>query len=145
MPQLFTYLLPIVVALVAVLVSRALVVYGLMYLSNLRGNKVPISYQHVLSWGGLRGALSLALALSLPLAFADRELLRAVTFGVVLFTILVQGTTMQFLIRRLGIGRQPEVELEYERRYGRLSAAQGALKRIGEMHREGLILWASAV
>ncbi len=137
--QIFIYILPISVALAAVLVSRALVVYGLTYLSNLRGSKVPIVYQHVLFWGGLRGALSLALALSLPVAFADRELLRVMTFGIVLFTILVQGTTMQFLIRRLGIGRQPEVELEYERRYGRLLAAQSELRRVAEMHREGLI------
>jgi monovalent cation:H+ antiporter, CPA1 family len=137
--QIFSYLLPISVALAAVLISRALVVYGLTFLSNLRGTKVPFSYQHILFWGGLRGALSLALALSLPAAFADRELLRVMTFGIVLFTILVQGTTMQFLIRRTGIGRKPEVELEYERRYGRLLAAQSALRRVEEMHREGLI------
>lgn len=139
MRQVFSYLLPISVALVAVLVSRALVVYSLTYLSNLRGSKISAAYRLVLFWGGLRGALSLALALSLPVAFADRELLQVMTFGIVLFTILVQGTTMQFLIKRLGIGRQPEVELEYERRYGRLLAAQSELRRVDEMHREGLI------
>ena len=137
--QIFAYLFPITIALVAVLVSRALVVYGLTFLTNFRGKKIPLIYQHILFWGGLRGALSLALVLSLPAAFADRELLRVMTFGIVLFTILVQGTTMQFLIRRVGIGRKPELALEYERRYGRLLAAQGALRRVGEMHRENLI------
>lgn len=137
--QVFKYLLPISVALAAVLVSRALVVYGLTFLTNLRGNQVPIEYRHVLFWGGLRGALSLALALSLPAAFADRELLQVMTFGIVLFTILVQGTTMQFLIRRLKIGQPPLLELEYERRHGRLLAAQAAIKRVEEMHREGVI------
>jgi len=137
--QVSAYLLPISVALVAVLVSRALVVYGLTFLTNLRGNKVPLEYRHILFWGGLRGALSLALALSLPAAFADRELLQVMTFGIVLFTILVQGTTMQFLIRRLRIGQPPLLELEYERRHGRLLAAQAALRRVEEMHREGVI------
>ena len=56
------------------------------------------------------------------------------TFGVVLFTLLAQGTTMQFLMRRLGLGVAPELELEYERRHGRLLAAQAALRRIEEMY-----------
>lgn len=127
-------LLPIAIALGAVLLSRALVVYGLMALANLSANKVSLAYRHVLFWGGLRGAISLALALSLPLALADREILRVMTFGVVLFTLLAQGTTMQFLLRRLGIGVAPPLELEYERRHGRLIAAQAAFRRIKEMY-----------
>jgi len=132
-------IVPISIALVAVLLSRALVVYGLTALTNLRGaNKVPIAYRHVLFWGGLRGAISLALALSLPLALAERELLRVMTFGVVLFTLLAQGTTMQFLMTRLGLGVAPALELEYERRHGRLIAAQSALRRIEEMYKANL-------
>ncbi len=127
-------LLPITIALGAVLLSRALVVYGLMALANLSSNKVSLAYRHVLFWGGLRGAISLALALSLPLALADREILRVMTFGVVLFTLLAQGTTMQFLLRCLGIGVAPPLELEYERRHGRLIAAQAAFRRIKEMY-----------
>ena len=127
-------LLPIAIALVAVLMSRALVIYGLTALTNLRSPQVSFAYQHVLFWGGLRGAISLALALSLPLALAERELLRVMTFGVVLFTLLAQGTTMQFLLRRLGIGIAPPLELEYERRHGRLIAAQAAFRHIKEMY-----------
>jgi monovalent cation:H+ antiporter, CPA1 family len=69
-----------------------------------------------LFWGGLRGSISLALALSLPAAFAARDLVRVMTFGVVLFTLLVQGTTRQLLLRRLGLLQREESELEYERR-----------------------------
>ncbi|MEO8072887.1 MAG: Na+/H+ antiporter, partial [Acidobacteriota bacterium] len=69
-------LLPIAIALAAVLLSRALVVYGVTALANLSSNKISLAYRHVLFWGGLRGAISLALALSLPLALAERELLR---------------------------------------------------------------------
>jgi CPA1 family monovalent cation:H+ antiporter len=132
-------IVPIGVALVAVLFSRALVVYGITALTNLRSTvKVSFAYRHVLFWGGLRGAISLALALSLPLALAERELLRVMTFGVVLFTLLAQGTTMQFLMRRLGLGVAPELELEYERRHGRLIAAQAALHRVEEMYQTNL-------
>ncbi len=128
-------ILPIGIALFAVLLSRALVVYGLTFLTNLRtANKVPLAFRHVLFWGGLRGAISLALALSLPAALAERDLLRVMTFGVVLFTLLAQGTTMQLLMRRLGIGQPEKLELEYERRHGRLLAAQAALRRVNEMH-----------
>lgn len=133
-------LLPISVALAAVLLSRALVVYGLTALTNLRTvNKLPLNFRHVLFWGGLRGAISLALALSLPAALAEREQLRVMTFGVVLFTLLAQGTTMQFLLRRLGIGQPESLELEYERRHGRLLAAQAAYRRIKEMHGNNML------
>jgi CPA1 family monovalent cation:H+ antiporter len=132
-------IMPISIALGAVLLSRALVVYGLTALTNLRmGNKVPLAYRHVLFWGGLRGAISLALALSLPLALAERDLLRVMTFGVVLFTLLAQGTTMQLLMKRLGLGVAPALELEYERRHGRLIAAQAAFRHIEEMFERNL-------
>ncbi len=127
-------LVPIAIALAAVLLSRAIVVYGVTALASLSKNKISPAYRHVIFWGGLRGAISLALALSLPLALAERELLRVMTFGVVLFTLLAQGTTMQFLLRRLGIGIAPPIELEYERRHGRLIAAQAAFRRIKEMY-----------
>ncbi len=131
---------PIGVALFAVLLSRALVVYGLTFLTNLRtANKVPLGFRHVLFWGGLRGAISLALALSLPAALAERNLLLVMTFGVVLFTLLAQGTTMQLLMRRLGIGQPEKLELEYERRHGRLLAAQAALRRVNEMHKSNML------
>lgn len=137
--EMWSNIIPIIIALAAVLLSRALVVYGLTALANLRlTNKVPLAYRHVLFWGGLRGAISLALALSLPIALAERETLRVMTFGVVLFTLLAQGTTMQFFMAWLGLGVAPELELEYERRHGRLIAAQAARRRIKEMYEANL-------
>lgn len=67
---------------------------------NLWAEPVPTGWQHVITWGGLRGAISFALALSLPAALGtDREQLRVIAFGVVLFTLLVQATTMRAFIR----------------------------------------------
>jgi CPA1 family monovalent cation:H+ antiporter len=138
-PHLAANLGPIAVAVLAVLISRALVVYVLTWLTNRRQPAVQLAYQHVLFWGGLRGAISLALALSLPAAFADRELVRVMTFGVVLFTLLVQGTTMQLLLRRLGLLERAESELEYERRHARLMAARAAQSRVQQLHQQGMI------
>jgi len=95
----------IVVAVVAVVSSRAILVYGFSWLARLwrKQGYFPPSWRHVLFWGGLRGAISLALALSLPVAMPGRSELQAMAFGVVLFTLLAQGTTIQFLLERLGL------------------------------------------
>ena len=139
LPDLLAQLGPIGVAVAGVLLSRVLVVYGLTWLSNRWRGRIPLRYQHVQFWGGLRGAISLALALSLPTNFADRDLVLVMTFGVVLFTLLVQGTTMNALLKRLGLVQREEVQLEYERRHGRLMAARAAHERVAALHREGVI------
>jgi CPA1 family monovalent cation:H+ antiporter len=137
-PQIAANLSLIGVAVFAVLLSRLLVVYGLSALLNLRRRRVPLAYQHILFWGGLRGAIGLALALSLPAALAEREALRVMTFGVVLFTLLIQGTSMSFLMRRLRlVGREPG-KLEYERRHGRLIALQAAREHVERQYQVGM-------
>jgi len=59
-------------------------------------------HQHVLFWGGLRGALALALALGLPPGLPQHEDIVTVSFAVVAFSIFAHGLTMQPLLRRLG-------------------------------------------
>jgi len=69
--------------------------------------------------------------LSLPATWAERDLLRVMTFGVVLFTLLVKGTTTSYLLRRLGLVGRGKARLEYERRHGQLMAARAALDAVG--------------
>jgi monovalent cation:H+ antiporter, CPA1 family len=57
--------------------------------------------QHILWWGGLRGALALALTLSLPIFLPFNNDILIATFGVVTFSVVVQGLTMPMLMRRL--------------------------------------------
>lgn len=131
---------PVVGAILAVLLARIFVVYGLGWLANRLIEPVPRTWRHVLNWGGLRGAISLALALSLPFALGnDRQLLRLMTFGVVLFTILVQGTTMGPLVRRLGLVQRDPAQIEYERRHARLTATRAAQSHLERMYRQGLL------
>jgi CPA1 family monovalent cation:H+ antiporter len=131
---------PILVAILAVLAARVVVVYGLSWISNRIAEPIAASWQHVLSWGGLRGAICLALVLSLPANLGrDRELLQVMTFGVVLFTLLVQGTTMAALIRRLKIVSRTEAQVEYETAHARLASLRAADARLDQMHAEGLL------
>lgn len=95
--------LPLIFAIIGItLAGRALTVYPLSALFLPSRWKVTFSEQHVLWWGGLRGALALALALSLPATLPMRDTIVVVTFGVVAFSIVVQGLTMPFLLRALG-------------------------------------------
>jgi CPA1 family monovalent cation:H+ antiporter len=93
-------------AVIAMLASRFVVVYGLVTLSNRLTQPVSARWQHVLFWGGLRGSLSVALVLSLPLELPDRVQLVAMTFGTVIFSLLAQGLTVSPLLRWLRIGRE---------------------------------------
>jgi CPA1 family monovalent cation:H+ antiporter len=141
--QLTAQIGPIGLAVGAVLLSRALVVYGLSALINLRRPSLSWPYQHILFWGGLRGAVGLALVLSLPASFVDRELLRVMTYGVVLFTLLIQGLTMNPLLRRLGLIAQTEGRLAYERHHAQIRTAIAAKRRIEELHHTGMIATAT--
>jgi CPA1 family monovalent cation:H+ antiporter len=130
----------IVLAIVAVLIARVAVVYGLGWFANRLTERVPTRWQHVLMWGGLRGAISLALALSLPAALGpDRDTLRVMAFGVVLFNLLVQGTTMRPLLRRLGLLARDEKQLQYELRHARLVAIRAAEDHLADIYRQGLL------
>jgi CPA1 family monovalent cation:H+ antiporter len=134
--------LPLVlIAIGAVIFSRAVTVYGFSFLLNLRNlksPKLPLQYQHVLFWSAVRGAVGLALALSLPDSLPQRQAIQAMTFGVVLFTLLVQGPTVAPLLRRLKLVNIDEDREEYERRFGRLMAIQAARNHLGKLHGSGI-------
>jgi CPA1 family monovalent cation:H+ antiporter len=99
------------IAVVLVLVGRAAAVYSLSTAFRRSRLAVPTRYQHVLFWGGLRGALALALALALP-KIPERGAIILMTFLVVAFSLFVQGLTMPTLVRRLKIvcGKDSEEE-----------------------------------
>ena len=127
---------PILFAIVAVLVARAVVIY----LISWRFTQITMRMQHVLYWGGLRGAISLALALTLPAQLGENQLLlQDMTFGVVLFTLLVQGTTMRSVVNKLGFTHRSPAKDNYEKQQARAVAAQVSYDRLKEMYNEGLI------
>jgi CPA1 family monovalent cation:H+ antiporter len=134
--ELLSFWPTILVAIAAVLASRAVVVY----LLSRFGRQVPNRWRHVLFWGGLRGAIALALALSIPAeAGPERQTITAMAFGVVLFTLLAQGITMDRLIKRLRIILRSQDQIEYEVRHARAIAERAGFDQLTTLHDAGLI------
>ena len=129
---------------VAVVLVRILWVFPATYLPrlmfpSLRARDPSPAWQHVLivAWTGMRGVVSLAAALAVPLTlhngmpFPGRDLILFLTFTVIFATLVVQGLSLPFLIRRLGI--KDDRASQKEERIARLKANQAALSRLKEI------------
>jgi CPA1 family monovalent cation:H+ antiporter len=90
------------IAIVIVMIGRAIAIYPLCLVFARTKLRIKSQHQHILFWGGLRGALALALALGLPSDMPGREAIITVAFAVVAFSIFVQGLTIKPLMRRVG-------------------------------------------
>jgi CPA1 family monovalent cation:H+ antiporter len=105
-----------------------------------RERRLATSWQLVLAWSGMRGAVSLAVALALPLAITDgaafpqRDLILFLTFVVIFFTLVVQGLTLPTLIRRLGV-TDGDTDTHEEVR-ARLVASKAAMAQIDALAEE---------
>ena len=99
----------ILIAIVVMSLARIVSIFGLSAVSNWwAGSNITVPNQLILWWGGLRGSVSVALALSVPVTLADREIIIDIIFGVMLFTLLVQGLTTKPLLQALNLlGEQP--------------------------------------
>jgi CPA1 family monovalent cation:H+ antiporter len=141
--KLAQFWLPTLVAIASVLIVRIVVVVISSAVLRFIHRPIPYSWQVVLVWGGLRGSVALAMALSLPFTmasgapFPSRDLLLIMTFGVILFSLLVQALTMSPLLRRLGItdsaGRQDELEIIRVRK----AMAAAAIAEIDSIAKQG--------
>lgn len=104
----------ILISIPVIVIARVCVIYILIPLYNcFAGSKRRISrsYQAILLWGGLRGAVPVALVFSIPPSFPGRAVILHLTFGFILFTLLFQGTTIKYFMGLLGI-RPEKNELE---------------------------------
>ncbi|MEW6182034.1 MAG: cation:proton antiporter [Bacillota bacterium] len=122
------------VSILIVLVGRS----SAVYLST-AVVKLPWSWKHILNWGGLKGSLSLALALSLPAGFSGRETLIALTFGVVFFSLIAQGLTIGPFIRLLGLQKTVKGLREYENLSFELQQALAAISELRRIQNRGQI------
>lgn len=111
-PTQLSLAVPVVVAgFVGITAARAAVVYGLigaggrLLARRERTGAVSAGYLHVMFWAGLRGAIAIALVLSLPADLPQRDLIAGGVYGIVLVTLLLQGTTAGWMVRRSGVLR----------------------------------------
>jgi CPA1 family monovalent cation:H+ antiporter len=134
------------IAIGACIVARAIGIFPLIPLVNrIQKEKIDSRYQTIMWWGGLRGALALVMALSLRKFLAGKllsvefcDFILYLTFGVVLFTIFVNATTMNWLIRILGFLKLTKAE-KFERQEGLLLAKQKVRERLDSLFTNGVV------
>jgi CPA1 family monovalent cation:H+ antiporter len=124
----------IVLAVAVVLAGRAVAVLPIVWLLERVAHipRVGARNEAVLVWGGLRGGVALALALALPEELPERELLVALTGGVVLATLLLNATTIRWLVSRLGLDDPSDVD-RYLMAIARISAVEAARKAMTDL------------
>lgn len=142
--QLLPNIVPIVVAVLAILVSRAIIIYSLtaFHAKIMPKYRIPTAFRHVMYWGGLRGAISLALALTLTGDVFGEEVaqtIQVMTFGVVLFTLLAQGLSIEGLIRKLKLAEKPTQVLEQQKRQALLYAKRAGKLELNRLREEGIL------
>ena len=129
----------VIAAYVAITIARGAVIYSMGALLSRSRARMPWSWNFVLIWGGIRGALSMVLALSLPQHFPFREILINLVFGVVLLTILIQGLSISPVARALGVlNRRLHLPADFEMQRMRITMAQMGLQEIDRLRYEGV-------
>jgi CPA1 family monovalent cation:H+ antiporter len=123
----------ILIAIALMIGARAVSIFALGAISNaITGPSMdlPVKGQIILWWGGLRGSVSVALALSVPAILPERQEIISIVFGVMLFTLIVQGLTTKPLLEYLGLlGDQP-LKLEYQQMGAHRMALNRVMKRL---------------
>jgi CPA1 family monovalent cation:H+ antiporter len=123
------YLTGILIAIGAVLLARAVAVYLIL---SLPGMRIPWMWRHIVFWGGLRGTIPVALALSLG-DVPYRELLASLTLGVVLFSLIFQGLSLEIIISRTSVLRRDEKKERYDEVIARNMALMAAKRELEKM------------
>lgn len=136
--ELVSHAFPIGVGILALFAGRMLAIYPLAALMNgaFKSN-LPWSWTHVLVWGNLKGALSMALVMSLPPEVPYRQELLVTIFGVVLFSLLVPGLSMGIVLKALRIGKPDESIERFEALQGELLGLRAALSELEMLYRQG--------
>lgn len=132
------------------IVSRLVWIFPAVWLPRVLSRRIreedpvpPLSHAIVLSWAGMRGVVSLAAALALPLRFPGRDIIVFLAFCAIFATLIVQGTTLAWVVRRLGLEEDESEPAEPETARARaeiasaaLGAVQGQIGQAGSEHRE---------
>lgn len=124
----------IVLAIVMVIVARSLAVY-----LSVGWIKLPWNWLHLINWGGLKGSLSIALALSLPSSFVGRDIILVLTFSVVLFSLIIQSLSIDPLIKLLKIIPPRKGLKHYDDVMTRNYRLNKALEKLSTMRGDSLV------
>ncbi len=129
----------ILIAYVAMMSARFLVIFLTWGIFSKTGFSFPFKWSLVMGWGGIRGALTMVLAMSLPDSFRYKEIIITLVFGVVLLSIFIQGITMPFLIKILKLNISNKDIFTYEEMKTKISIIEYMINEINDLKSKMLI------
>jgi monovalent cation:H+ antiporter, CPA1 family len=139
-PMTLWRILPaILLAVLAYQIGRVITVYPLLAGLRWIDRPIPVRWQHVLFIGNIKGSLSMALALSIPLTLPGREGLIAIVFGAVLISLVGQGLSLPWLVKRLKLSGVSETRQKIEELQLQLIASKAAQDELDSLLRSGVL------
>jgi len=139
-PRLLWKIIPaIAIAIVAYQIGRLLSVYPLLAISNRFDLPIPLRWQHVLFFGNIKGSLSMVLVLSLPASLPGRSDLIALVYGAVFASLIGQGLSLSWFVKRLKISAVSESRQQIEALQAQLIAAKAAQNELAILHDTGVL------
>lgn len=140
----------VLLAILIYQIGRALSVYPLLALLRWFDRPIPLRWQHVLFLGNVKGSLSMALALSIPLSVPGRESIVTLVFGAVLASLVGQGLSLPWLVKRLNLSRLSDARQQVETLQIQLIASKAAQDELDSLLKTGVLskavyeeLWAA--
>ncbi|RCJ37363.1 sodium:proton antiporter [Nostoc minutum NIES-26] len=129
----------ILLTVLAYQVGRILSVYPLMVVVRWIDRPIPLPWQHLLFLGNIKGSLSMALALSLPTTLPGREVLITLVFGSVLISLVGQGLSLPWLVKRLKLSKFSEAQQQVEELQAQLMTGKAAQDELDSLLRSGVL------
>ncbi|WP_341526331.1 sodium:proton antiporter [Nostoc sp. UHCC 0302] len=129
----------VLLAILAYQIGRLLSVYPLLAMVGWFDRPIPWRWQHVLFLGNIKGSLSMALALSIPATFMGREQLIAIVFGTVLLSLLGQGVSLPWLVKRLNLSMLSPFFQEVEQLQAQLITGKAAQDELDSLLKSGVL------
>ncbi|MBW4512215.1 MAG: cation:proton antiporter [Scytonematopsis contorta HA4267-MV1] len=129
----------ILLAVLAYQAGRVITVYPLLGMVRLFDRPIPVRWQHLLFLGNIKGSLSMALALSLPTTLSGRESLIALVFGCVLLSLVGQGLSLPWLVKRLNLSKFSEAQQQVEQLQAQLITAKAAQDELDTLLKTGVL------
>jgi CPA1 family monovalent cation:H+ antiporter len=129
----------IVLAVLAFQAGRILTVYPLLAGLRWIDRPIPLRWQHLLFLGNIKGSLSMALALSLPTTLPGREVLIALIYGCVLVSLVVQGSSLPWVVKRLNLSKFSEAKQQIEELQAQLITSKAAQDELDSLLKSGVL------
>ena len=133
----------IVAFFVIMILVRSVIVFGVHNLVRREDLRLRKPWLPVITWSGVRGSLSMVMAMMLVASDSEgettRKLILNLVFGVVLLSILLQGTTIEWLMKRVGLIVETHEEIEYEMALARRQAIRCLVDNLEDAERKGIL------